>query len=85
MSNGHDGDPTDPPLSEAETVFPELPAKVMRSRAMGKFYALVIGNNNYQTLPTLQTAHNDARRIAKILSGAMASRPNSCSTPTKKN
>ena len=48
--------------------FPELPSKVMRSRAMGKFYALVIGNNNYQTMPTLQTAHNDARRIAKILS-----------------
>lgn len=48
--------------------FPELPAKAMGSRAMGKFYALVVGNDNYQKMPSLKTAHNDAKRIATILS-----------------
>ena len=33
----------------------------------GKYYALVIGNNNYQYWPKLETAVNDAEEIAEIL------------------
>ena len=33
----------------------------------GKYYALVIGNNNYQHLPKLRTAQNDAKVVAQIL------------------
>ncbi|MGV8056735.1 MAG: caspase domain-containing protein [Smithellaceae bacterium] len=33
----------------------------------GRYYALVIGNNNYQYLPGLKTAHQDARDIATLL------------------
>lgn len=34
---------------------------------MGSYYALVIGNNNYQNLPKLQTAENDATAVAQLL------------------
>ena len=33
----------------------------------GRYRALVIGNNNYEHLPNLQTAIADARAVAKIL------------------
>jgi len=33
----------------------------------GKFYALLIGNNQYRVLPNLQSAVNDVQQIAKIL------------------
>jgi ankyrin repeat protein len=33
----------------------------------GKYFALVIGNNNYEHLPSLRTACNDAKAVAKIL------------------
>ena len=33
----------------------------------GRFYALIIGNNNYKSLPKLKTAANDARAVAKLL------------------
>ena len=33
----------------------------------GKYHALIIGNNNYQFLPKLKTAANDARAIAQVL------------------
>ena len=35
--------------------------------AFGKYYALVIGNNNYNTIPDLKTAVTDANMIAEIL------------------
>ena len=35
--------------------------------AYGRYHALVIGNNNYEHLPDLETAVGDARRIASIL------------------
>jgi hypothetical protein len=34
----------------------------------GKYYALVIGNNEYRYLPELQTALNDANAISEVLS-----------------
>ena len=33
----------------------------------GRYYALIIGNNNYLHLPQLKTARNDAARVADIL------------------
>jgi len=33
----------------------------------GKYHAIVIGNNNYRTLPKLKTAVNDARTVSKLL------------------
>jgi len=33
----------------------------------GRYYALVIGNNNYQNLPKLVSAKNDAQEVARIL------------------
>ncbi len=33
----------------------------------GSYYALVIGNNNYQSLPKLDTAVNDALRVSEVL------------------
>jgi len=33
----------------------------------GQYYALVIGNNNYMNIPKLQTAFNDANKIAQLL------------------
>jgi hypothetical protein len=33
----------------------------------GNYYALVIGNNDYQSLPKLRSAVNDARRISELL------------------
>jgi hypothetical protein len=40
---------------------------VMETFDLGKFYALVIGNNEYHHLPKLNTAVNDARSIAEEL------------------
>jgi hypothetical protein len=33
----------------------------------GSYYALIIGNDNYQFLPHLQTAANDAKAMARVL------------------
>src|SRR5215813_913399 len=35
--------------------------------ALGPYYALIIGNDNYRYLPKLQTAVNDAKAVAKTL------------------
>lgn len=35
--------------------------------ALGRYYALVIGNNNYLSFPKLKTAKNDAQAISTIL------------------
>ena len=40
---------------------PEPPIK------FGRFYALVIGNNDYKRLPKLKTAVGDAKEVAKVL------------------
>ena len=38
-----------------------------RPDTQGKNYALIIGNNEYDNLPTLKTAVNDATAIADVL------------------
>lgn len=43
-------------------------SRVAGSIDFGRYYALVIGNNEYQHFPSLQTAINDAEQVAKILS-----------------
>lgn len=35
--------------------------------ALGKFYALIIGNDDYRNLPALKTASNDARAVEQVL------------------
>lgn len=47
--------------------FPELPSRLMRKRQIGRFYAVIIGNTDYQWLPFLQTPRNDAAMIAELL------------------
>ncbi len=42
--------------------------KNLDSFNFGKYYALVIGINNYKNLEKLKSANNDAREVAKILS-----------------
>ena len=39
----------------------------VKSLDFGSYHALVIGNNNYQNLPKLHTAINDARSMADVL------------------
>lgn len=48
--------------------FPAVPKKRLGTKAVGQYYALVIGNNHYTHLPALETPHNDAKTIAEILS-----------------
>jgi len=47
--------------------FQELPAKFMRERQIGRYYAVVIGNTDYRWLPFLATPKNDAASIAALL------------------
>ena len=51
---------TQPPRSGPKT--PEIP-----DIDFCTYHALIIGNNNYQYLPKLRTAANDARSIAQVL------------------
>lgn len=41
--------------------------RVTRKLKLGSYYALVIGNNRYQKLPSLETAINDAQAVANVL------------------
>ena len=50
--------------SEKEQIGHPLPGG---SISFGKYYALVIGDNDYRMLPKLQTAANDAKEVARIL------------------
>jgi len=52
-------------LSEAKPLARQL--SLLRKSDVGEYYALVIGNQDYETLPDLDTSVNDARDIADIL------------------
>lgn len=54
--------------SPAHFDFPEVPRKRLGTKAVGQYYALVIGNNHYSHMPALSTPHNDAKVIADLLS-----------------
>ncbi|MGD9243455.1 MAG: caspase family protein [Desulfobacterales bacterium] len=49
--------------TKTETVGLESPPDT----GFGRYYALVIGNDNYRHLPKLRTAQNDAKVVAQIL------------------
>ena len=40
---------------------------IMAKLDFGRYTALIIGNNNYEHLPSLKTAQNDTKEVAKIL------------------
>jgi hypothetical protein len=53
--------------SIASTTIPDNDSSVFNS-AFGDFHALIIGNDNYEYLPNLRSATNDARSIEEVLS-----------------
>ena len=50
----------------------------------GGYHALVIGNNGYRDLPTLETAVNDAETISSLLRSERSCGSRPCSMPTMK-
>jgi len=44
-----------------------LAERMIKRYKVGKYYAMVVGNNNYQYLPKLETAVKDASEVEKIL------------------
>jgi ankyrin repeat protein len=62
---------SDPKKNYSSSRPSELPApsisEITSKIDFGKYYALVIGNNNYQNLPKLVSAKNDAQEVAKTL------------------
>ncbi len=63
-----------PKTATARLTAPKSPAAVLQARLakysginFGRYYALVIGNNEYKHLPNLKTAADDARAVADIL------------------
>ena len=63
-----------PKTATARLTAPKSPQAVLQARLakysginFGRYYALVIGNNEYKHLPNLKTAANDARAVADIL------------------
>jgi uncharacterized caspase-like protein len=57
-------------LGEVPTPTPApapAPASVPEKASFGRYYALVIGNQNYERLPGLDTARADARAVAEVL------------------
>ena len=45
----------------------KISERVVKSVDYGRYYALVIGNDEYQHYPRLDTAANDARRVGSVL------------------
>src|SRR3569833_3315387 len=46
---------------------PQAQARMVKGLDFGRYFALVIGNQDYQVLEHLQTPHSDAERTAQIL------------------
>jgi uncharacterized protein len=46
---------------------PQAQARLVKGMDFGRYYALIIGNQNYKVLEQLQTPHTDAERTAQIL------------------
>jgi hypothetical protein len=62
--------PTTTPMASQTSINPKTEIVGLESppeTEFGRYYALVIGNNNYQHLPKLRTAQNDAKAVAQIL------------------
>lgn len=50
-----------------EILDPKAALRTVQGQNVGRFYALIIGNQDYRKLDRLQTPHNDASRAARIL------------------
>ena len=50
-----------------EPLDPKAALRTVHGQNIGRFYALIIGNQDYRNLDRLQTPHNDASRAARIL------------------
>ena len=46
---------------------PQTALRTVGGQTLGRFYALIFGNQVYSKLDSLQTPHNDAARVAQIL------------------
>jgi uncharacterized protein len=46
---------------------PQAQVRLVKGMDFGRYYALIIGNQNYKVLEQLQTPHTDAERAAQIL------------------
>ncbi len=57
---------TDQSMPKRE-VDPSHPSRIAGAVDFGRYYAVVIGNDEYKNYPTLQTAINDAENVATIL------------------
>ncbi|MDX1692268.1 MAG: caspase family protein [Ketobacteraceae bacterium] len=55
------------PLDETVKVSQAAPLDIDRSVTLGRYHALIIGNNRYAYYPDLETPINDARETEKIL------------------
>jgi hypothetical protein len=57
------------PQARAPTVAldPQAQARLVKGLDFGRYYALIIGNQEYQVLEHLQTPHSDAERAGQIL------------------
>jgi hypothetical protein len=51
----------------AAALDPQAQARLVKGLDFGRYYALIIGNQEYQVLEHLQTPHSDAERAAQIL------------------
>jgi uncharacterized protein len=54
--------------SESPPLDPKALERFMKGLNFGRYYAIIIGNQNYKLLDNLQTPHYDATRAARILS-----------------
>jgi hypothetical protein len=54
-------------LSQTAPLDPEAQGRLLKGLDFGRYYALIIGNQNYQVLEHLQTPRNDAERTAQLL------------------
>ena len=50
-----------------EPLDPKAALRTVEGQNIGRFYALIIGNQEYRNIDRLQTPHNDAARAARIL------------------
>lgn len=54
-------------ISDAPESFATKVGRTSKDIDFGKYYALVIGNNEYSNYPELKTAVNDARKVSSLL------------------
>ncbi len=66
-SNGKEGRLSIEMVARGDGAVASPQTKKMERLDLGRFYALIIGNNEYQHLPKLNTAVNDARSLESLL------------------